>query len=145
MGIETKYEYIYYTVLDQDWFDTAGRTLTMELTTERLINAINRKLEQNKDWTLNKLKVDYSQYCDDIDYWIRAQNRHKECPVFIQIENNQPIITTGSGTMFVFYEENDEEEEDDSYDEHYYHLLPDGGGTAAGDTVDGLAGLGGRL
>ena len=30
---------------------------------------------------------------DDIAYWIRAQHRHKECPVFVQIENNQPIIT----------------------------------------------------
>jgi hypothetical protein len=140
MGIETKYEYIYYTILGQDWFDTARRILQQELTSERLCNAINRKLEQNKDWTLNKLKVDYSQYCDDIDYWIRAQNRHKECPVFIQIENNQPIITTGSGTMFVFYEEDDEDDEvtiEQAINDRSYWNGPDG--------IDGLSGAGGRL
>jgi len=49
MGIETRYDYIYYTVLDQDWFDEAERILTTELTTERLINAIERKLKINKD------------------------------------------------------------------------------------------------
>ena len=141
MGLETKYEYIYYTVLDQDWFDTARRTLTMELTTERLLNAINRKLEQCKDWTLNNLKVDYSQYCDDIEYWIRAQNRHKECPVFVQIENNQPIITTGSGTMFVLWEEEDDDDDEvtieQAINDHSYWNGPDG--------IDGLSGAGGRL
>ena len=142
MGLETKYEYIYYTVLDQDWFDTARRTLTMELTTERLVNVINRKLKYIHDKYNDKLlEVDYSQHCDDIDHWIQRNVQHKERPVFVQIDNNQPIITSGSGTLFVFYEE----EGEDGEDEHYYHLLPDGGGTAAGDTVDGLAGLGGRL
>ena len=58
----------------------------------------------------------------------------------MSLEEEQPIKTMGEGSLFVIYEE-----ENDSYDEHYYHLLPDGGGQAAGDTVDGLSGLGGRL
>ena len=135
MGIETRYDYIYYTVLDQDWFDTAERTLTMELTTERLVNAINRKLKQSKDWTLNNFIVDYSQYSEDIEYWITKNVQHKECPVFVQIENNQRIITSGSGTLFVFYEEEEEEP---------FGFTPDGHDSYYG-TVDGLAGAGGRL
>jgi hypothetical protein len=127
MGIETRYDYIYYTVLDQDWFDEAERILTTELTTERLINAIERKLKINKDWTLNNFKVDYSQRSQDIEYWISINVRNKERPVFVQIEDNQPIVRSGMGTLFVFYEQ----EEDDYQDS----IAPD----------DGLAGAGGRL
>lgn len=116
MGIETKYDYIYYTVLTQDWFDEAERTLTTELTTERVVNAINNKLKRNNDSSLNCFKVDYSQHSDDIDWWIHRNLDHKECPVFVQIENNQPIITSGTGTLFVFYEEQDDEDEvEDNY------------------------------
>ena len=139
MGIETKYEYIYYTVLDQDWFDTARRTLQYELTSERLCNAINRKLKHSKDWTLNGLEVDYSQHCDDIDYWIRRNIQHRERPVFVQIENNQSIITSGSGTLFVFYEEDDEEDALHSGDEEG----PDNEDYC--NVYDGLTGAGGRL
>lgn len=112
MGIETKYEYIYYTVLTQDWFDEAERTLNTELNTERLVNAINNKLKRSNDPTLNIFKVDYSQCSDDIEHWISRNVQHKEQPVFVQIENNQPIITSGSGTLFVLYEENEDEVED---------------------------------
>ena len=116
MGIETKYDYIYYTVLTQDWFDEAERTLTTELTTERVVNAINNKLKRNNDSSLNCFKVDYSQHSDDIDWWIHRNLQHKECPVFVQIENNQPIITSGTGTLFVFYQEQDDEDEvEDNY------------------------------
>jgi len=134
MGIETKYEYIYYTVLNQAWFDEAERILTTELTTERLINAIEKKLQRSKDWTLNNFKVDYSQHSEDIEYWIKSNVRHKERPVFVQIENNQPIVTSGSGTLFVFYEEDD----DDENENHNY--IPDGH-----DAYWGLTGAGGRL
>ena len=112
MGIETKYDYIYYTVLTQDWFDEAERTLNTELNTERLVNAINNKLKRSNDPTLNIFKVDYSQSSDDIEQWISRNVQHKEQPVFVQIENNQPIITSGSGTLFVLYEENEDEVED---------------------------------
>ena len=141
MGIETRYDYIYYTVLHQDWFDEAQRILNAELTTEILINVIERKLKQSKDWTLNNFKVDYSQRSDDIDHWIHRNLQHKECPVFVQIENNQPIVRTGSGTLFVFYEE--QEDDDDNMFTNEYNRIhsPDHNE----GTVDGLAGLGGRL
>ena len=58
MGIETKYDYIYYTILDQDWFDTAERILTTELTTERLINAIDTK-PNNKFIIVSVFAIDF--------------------------------------------------------------------------------------
>ena len=136
MGIETKYEYKYYTVLHQDWFDEAQRILTTDLTTEILINVIERKLKNNNDWTLNNLKVDYSQRSEDIEYWITKNVQHKDRPVFIQLEDDQPIITSGSGTLFVFYEDNKDDDEisTSSPDGHYYY-----------GSIDGLAGAGGRI
>lgn len=141
MGIETKYDYTYYTVLNQAWFDEAERILNTELTSERLVNAINNKLQDSKDVSLNKFKVDYSQRSDDIDAWIRAHERHKDRPVFVQIENNQPIVRTGSGTLFVFYEE--QEDDDDNMFTNEYNRIhsPDHNE----GTVDSLAGYGGRL
>tara|TARA_B100001093_G_scaffold331818_1_gene316829 strand:- start:166 stop:588 length:423 start_codon:yes stop_codon:yes gene_type:complete len=140
MGIETKYDYIYYTVLNQDWFDEAERILNGELTTDILVNVIERKLKNNNDWTLNDLKVDYSQRSEDIEYWINKKVQHKERPVFVQLNVGHPIITSGSGTLFVFYEE--QEKDDDESTSMSYDSGPDGhyyGG------IDGLAGAGGRL
>tara|TARA_B100001175_G_C19445320_1_gene608434 strand:- start:419 stop:826 length:408 start_codon:yes stop_codon:yes gene_type:complete len=135
MGIETKYDYIYYTVIHQNWFDEAERILNAELTTEILINVIERKLKNHNDWTLNNFKVDYSQRSEDIESWINTNVRHKEQPVFIQLEDDQPIITSGSGTLFVFYEERDEEDNQAVIDN------PD----LYEGSVDSLAGYGGRL
>ena len=135
MGIETNYNYIYYTVIHQNWFDEAERILNAELTTEILINVIERKLKKHNDWTLNNLMVDYSQCSDDIEYWIHKNVQHKEQPVFIQLEDDQPIITSGSGTLFVFYEERDEEDNQAVIDN------PD----LYEGSVDSLAGYGGRL
>ena len=140
MGIETKYDYIYYTVLTQDWFDEAERTLNTELNTERLVNAINNKLKRSNDPTLNIFKVDYSQCSDDIGYWISRNIQHKEQPVFVQIENNQPIITSGSGTLFVLYEEYSDDEDDDDAQQSWSP-----GPDINEGSVDGLAGAGGRL
>ena len=136
MGIETRYDYIYYTVLTQDWFDQAERTLNTELTTERVVNAINNKLKRNNDSSLNSFKVDYSQHSNDIGHWVHRNLQHKECPVFVQIENNQPIITRGTGTLFVFYEE-EEADYQDSISVRY--------GDAPDTDTDGLASAGGRL
>ena len=141
MGIETRYDYIYYTVLHQDWFDEAQRILNSELTTEILINVIERKLKRSKDWTLNNFKVDYSQRSEDIGHWIHRNLQHKECPVFVQLEDDQPIITSGSGTLFVFYEE--QEDDDDNMFTNEYNRIH--GPDHNEGTVDGLAGLGGRL
>ncbi len=139
MGIETKYDYIYYTVLTQDWFDEAERVLNNELTTEILVEVMERKLKRSKDWTLNKFKVDYSQHSQDIEHWIHRNLQHKERPVFVQIENNQPIVTSGSGTLFVFYEEPDDDVDEQDNDNNH---SPDGNYYGS---VDGLAGAGGRL
>jgi len=140
MGIETRYEYLYYSVLDQDWFDEAERILTTELTTERLINAIERKLQHPRRWSLNKFKVDYSEHCDDIQFWIHKHNQHGVRPVFVQIENNQPIVRNGSGTLFIFYEQDDDEDDEQDDDNSYYS--PDGNYYGS---IDGLASAGGRL
>ena len=139
MGIETKYDYIYYTVIHQNWFDEAERILNAELTTEILINVIERKLKNHNDWTLNNFKVDYSQRSEDIESWINTNVRHKEQPVFIQLEDDQPIITSGSGTLFVFYEEPDDDVDEQDNDNNH---SPDGNYYGS---VDGLAGAGGRL
>ena len=140
MGIETRYDYIYYTVLTQDWFDEAERVLNNELTTEILVRVMERKLKRSKDWTLNNFKVDYSQRSQDIGHWIHRNLQHKECPVFVQIEKEQPIVTSGMGTLFVFYEEQDDDENDDD-DQQSWIPAPD----INEGSVDGLAGAGGRL
>ena len=139
MGIETRYDYIYYTILHQDWFDEAERILNAELTTEIVLKVIERKLKNNNDWTLNNFKVDYSQRSQDIEHWIHRNLQHKECPVFVQIEKEQPIVTSGMGTLFVFYEEQDD---DVDYDDEITTNSPDG---YYYGSVDGLAGAGGRL
>jgi hypothetical protein len=138
MVIETRYDYIYYTVLDQDWMNSITRTLESDWTAEILCNVINKKLKESKDWTLNNLKVDYVQHCDDIDDWIRMHNRHKDRPVFVQMGDTQPIITTGQGSLFVLYEEEDDEVimEQVINNRSYYN---------GPDCIDGLAGAGGRL
>ena len=46
MGIETRYDYIYYTVIQQNWFDEAERILNAELTTEIVLKVIERKLKK---------------------------------------------------------------------------------------------------
>ena len=134
MGIESKYDYTYYTVIergDMGWCDDNG------FTWEKAIDFINHKFKNSEDTSVNNYRVDYAGYEQDIDAWIRAHERHKERPVFVQFQDDQPIKTLGEGSLFVIYEEEE--------DEDYYHILPDGGGTAEGDTIDGLAGLGGRL
>jgi hypothetical protein len=141
MGIETRYDYIYYTVLTQDWFDEAERILNNELTTEILVEVIERKLKRSKDLTLNNFKVDYSLLYEDIERWIHRNLQHKECPVFVQIENNQPIVRTGSGTLFVFYEEQEDDDDNMFTNEYNRTHSPDHNE----GTVDSLAGYGGRL
>jgi hypothetical protein len=144
MGVETRYDYIYYTVIQQNWFDRCERILNAELTTEIVLKVIERKLKNNNDWTLNNFKVDYSQRSQDIEHWINRNLQHKECPVFVQIENNQPIVTSGMGTLFVFYEEQDDDDDDyDDYDDHPQSWI--GAPDHNEGTVDGLAGAGGRL
>ena len=139
MGIESKYDYTYYTVINTEQWRRGYEDIWGDdgFTWEKAIDFINHKFKNSEDTSVNNYRVDYAGYEQDIDAWIRAHERHKERPVFVQFQDDQPIKTLGEGSLFVIYEEEE--------DEDYYHILPDGGGTAEGDTIDGLAGLGGRL
>ena len=146
MGIESKYDYTYYTVIDterwrrgnEEWL---GYDDDVGFTWEKAINFINHKLKKSDDISVNKYRVDYAGYEQDIDAWIRTHERHKERPVFVQFQEDQPIKTMGEGSMFVLYEcdfmvDEDVEEEDED---------DDNGPDINEGSVDGLAGLGGRL
>lgn len=143
MGIETKYEYIYYTVIDteqwrrgnEEWFGEDG------FTWEKAIEFISHKLKTSEDESLHKYKVEYAQYNHNIENWRHTLIIHKERPVFVQFQDDQPIKTVGEGSMFVLYE-------DDGV--HYSSASDDDGNQEVeqflyGGNVDGLAGLGGRL
>ena len=139
MGIETKYDYVYYTILDAITIDDFLRSTNHDdyrtLSENEILKiasvAIDNQLKNNEDDTLNNYRVDYSWHSIDIEYWISRHIRHKEVPIFIQIQDTQPIQLTGSGCLFVLY--NIEEKTNDT--------IPD---TSYGD-LDALAGLGGRL
>ena len=111
MGIETNYEYIYYTVIDtSDWRHGNEEWLGEDgFTWENAIDFINHKLKTSKDKSVNNYRVDYTGYEQDIGDWIRIHERHKERPVFVQFQDNQLIKITGEGSMFVLYEEDDED------------------------------------
>jgi hypothetical protein len=140
MGIEYKYKYIYYMVLNEEWIATIRGGLEASpvgFSWELVCKVINQGLEESKDWTVNNLKVDYSQHCDDIKYWIRKQVRHKDHPVFVQFSDSQPIIKTGSGPLFVLYEPYDDDRDEE--DVNYVDGPPDTPG------LEALNGYGGRL
>ena len=148
MGIETKYDYIYYTVIDtEDWRHGNEEWLGYDdeevgFTWEKAINFINHKLKKSDDISVNKYRVDYAGYEQDIDAWIRTHERHKERAVFVQFQDDQLIKTTGGGSLFVIYE--DDEDEDDNMFTNEYNNNHSPEGHYDGN-VDGLAGLGGRL
>ena len=129
MGIETKYEYTYYTVINisllnlHEQFSEGGN-----FNATRAIEFIEGKFKNSEDKSVNNYKVDYAQYCEDIGSWIRMRNRHKERPIFVQFQDDQPIKLTGEGDMFVLYE-------DDGNDGAWW----------TGNGPDGLSGAGGRL
>jgi hypothetical protein len=141
MGIETKYDYIYYTVIrrgDMGWCDDVG------FTWEKAIDFINHKLKESDDISVNKYRVEYAGYEQDIDAWIRTHERHKERPVFVQFQDDQPIMIRGEGSMFVLYEigYGEEQEDDNMFTNEYNNIhSPD----INEGSVDGLAGAGGRL
>ena len=139
MGIETRYDYTYYTVIDtvrwrrgnEEWLgydeDDDG------FTWEKAINFINHKFKTSKDKSVNNFIVEYAGYEQDIDAWIRTHESHKERAVFVQFQEDQPIKIMGEGSLFVLYEEDYAEDEEDAYS------------TGPDEIVDGLAGAGGRL
>jgi len=138
MGIETKYDYTYYTAIDTEQWRRGNEDIwgTDGFTWAKAIDFINHKFKNSEDKSVNNYRVDYAGYEQDIGAWIRTHERHKERPVFVQFQDDQPIKNTGEGSMFVLYEEYDDDDEDD------YSTGPDDDNYG---NVDGLAGAGGRL
>ena len=139
MGLETKYDYTYYTAIDIEQWRRGNEDIwgTDGFTWAKAIDFINHKFKNSEDKSVNNYRVDYAGYEQKIEDWILHHERHKERPVFVQFQDDQPIKTIGEGSMFVLYEEEDEEDEEDDYstgpdDDNY-------------GNVDGLAGLGGLL
>tara|TARA_B100000902_G_scaffold332680_1_gene330753 strand:+ start:1434 stop:1871 length:438 start_codon:yes stop_codon:yes gene_type:complete len=145
MGIETKYEYTYFTVIDTEQWRRGNEDIWGEdgFTWEKAIDFINHKLKKSDDISVNKYRVEYAGYEQDIDAWIRAHENHKERPVFVQFQDDQPIMRRGEGSMFVLYEIGYGEEQEDDL-EYDYSIGGDGPDINEG-SVDGLAGAGGRL
>ena len=154
MGIETKYDYTYYTVIDTEQWRRGNEDIWGDdgFTWGKAIDFINHKFKNSEDKSVNNFRVDYAGYEQDIGDWIRIHERNKERPVFVQFQDDQPIKTTGEGSMFVLYEEDyaeDEEEaystgpDDDNMFTNEYNRIH--GPEHNEGTVDGLAGLGGRL
>ena len=139
MGIETKYDYTYYTVIDTEQWRRGNEDIWEPgdegFTWEKAIDFINYKFKNSEDQSVSNYRVDYAGYEQDIEDWIRIHVRNKERPVFVQFQDDQQIKTTGEGTMFVLYEEDYGEEEEDCF--HIYPTSP--------EHLDGLAGAGGRL
>ena len=144
MVIETRFDYVYYTVLDvQDiikilrdagTMDEMMQTPTTEDREHIWIKSLNKVFRESNDFTVNNFRVDSAQYCDDIKHWRHRNIQHKECPVFVRYNEDQSVKKEGEGHMFYLYQEDEEEEENTSW-------------TPGPDynALDGLAGAGGRL
>ena len=100
----------------------------------KAIDFINYKFKNSEDKSVNNYRVEYTGYEQDIEDWIRIHERHKERPVFVQFQDDQPIKITGEGSLFVLYEE----------EEEVFHIFPNSMRIEP-DLIDGLAGHGGRL
>ena len=143
MGIETEYEYIYYTVINtEDWSHGNEEWFDDGFTWENAIDFIDHKLKTSPNESVNNYTVDYAEYCDDIAGWKRQWMETEVVTVFVQFQDNQPIKTIGQGDLFVLCEKND------SVDLDNEHLIssdcPDV--TPQMDSgIDGLAFAGGRL
>ena len=135
MGIETKYDYKYYTVIDTEQWRIGNEDIWGDdgFTWNKAIEFINYKFRTSEDKSVNNYRVDYAGYENDIKDWTRIHERNKERTVFVRFQEDQPIKIMGEGSLFVLYEE-----DYDGADESYY-IQPDY------DSVDGLAGAGGRI
>lgn len=153
MVLETRYDYLYYTVLD---VEAAANVLQEAGTIEEIsaasnatereniwIKSLNKLFRESKDFTVNNFRVESVQYCDDIEQWRNRNIQHKECPVFVRYNENQPVKIEGEGHMFHLYQE---EEEAETAETHILNRswAPWFPGPDSND-LDGLAGHGGRL
>ena len=144
MGIETRYEYIYYTIINtsqlgpatcEEWFNDG-------FTWDEAINYVEHQFKTSEDKSVNNYRVEYAQWCDDIKFWRHKLMQHKEMPIFIQFQQDQEIKKKGEGELFVFYEE--QEDEDDNMFTNEYNRIHSPDDDNYG-TIDGLASAGGRL
>ena len=128
MGIETKYDYTYYTVIDTErWRRGNEEWLGYDedddgFNWEKAIDFINNKFKTSKDNTVNNFIVEHAGYEQDIDAWIRTHERHKERTVFVRFQDDQPIMRTGGGSLFVIYEDDGVHysgAEDDDVEDNY--------------------------
>lgn len=146
MGIESKYEYIYYTVLPDGWRHGNEEWFGDEFTWNAAVNFVQHKLKTSEDDSVKIYKVDYAQYCNDIGFWRKRQIDHKEMPVFVKFQQDQEIKREGQGDLFVMYEDDGlhySSAEDDEVEDNYGSSdCPD---SAHYGSLDGLAGAGGRL
>lgn len=160
MGIEYRYDYTYYTVIDTErWRRGNEEWLGYDedddgFTWEKAIDFINHKFKNSEDKSVNNYRVDYAGYEQDIDAWIRAHERHKERPVFVQFQDDQPITRTGEGSLFVIYQDDGVHYSGAEDEEGYYNppteIENNYGSSDCPDgpyygSLDGLAGAGGRL
>lgn len=142
MGIETKYEYIYYTVIDTEQWRRGNEDIwgTDGFTWDAAANFVQHKLKTSEDDSVKKYKVEYAQFCDDIGDWRNKHIQHDEMPVFIQFQQDQEIKREGEGDLFILYEDDGvhySSASDDDDDDALLYRRP--------DAEDGLAGYGGRL
>jgi len=139
MGIETKYDYKYYTVINTEQWRRGNEDIWGDdgFTWEKAIEFINYKFRTSEDKSVNNYRVDYAGYENDIKNWTRIHERNKERTVFVQFQEDQPIKIMGEGSLFVLYEED--------YEEDYAEDEEDAYSTGPDEIVDGLAGYGGRL
>jgi hypothetical protein len=150
MGIETKYEYVYYTAIVSEQWRRGNEDVWGDdgFSWHNACKFIQTKFEENESGN-SCFKVSEAHYCDDIDGWRRAVIRNKHRPVFVQFQEDQPIMTTGEGCFFILYI-GYKEAEDDGWDEDDGDegeiIMPDiDQGSVDEGSVDGLAGAGGRL
>lgn len=139
MGIETKYAYKYYTVIDVEQWRNEDQRIWEEgrgYSLNNVIEFINNKFKNSDDKSVNKYRVDYAQYEHDIEHWRRARERNKEMTIFVQFQEDQPIIMRGANSLYVLYEE---DQEDD------YSTNDEGEIIMSDIDYDSLARYGGRL
>ena len=80
MAIESKYEYIYYTVINiRDWMHGNEEWFGDEFTWDAAVNFVQHKLKTSEDDSVKKYKVEYAQYCDDIGFGGRDISTTKKC------------------------------------------------------------------
>ena len=122
MGIETKYKYKYYTVIDVEQWRRDNKDIwgDEEFSWSVACEFINYKFKNSDDKSVNNYRVDNAGYEVDIKDWIRILKENKECPVFVQFHDDQPIKTMGEGSLFVLYQKgNDCEETNSGYTSNF--------------------------